>query len=49
MDHHLEISGMSLHDPVGVNCKRAQLLKIKAQVPDICSKGCVLDNCVGII
>ena len=33
---------MPLHDAVGINCKRAQLLKIKAQVSSIWAKGCIL-------
>ena len=30
---------MPLHDAAGIKCKRAQLLKIKAQVPSIWAKG----------
>ena len=37
---------MPLHDTVGINCERAQLLKIKAQVASIWAKGCMLDDCV---
>ena len=37
---------MPLHDAVGVNCKMAQLLKIKTQVLSIWAKGCMLDDCV---
>ena len=33
---------MSLHDAIGINCKKAQLLKIKAQVSSIWAKGCIL-------
>ena len=33
---------MPLHDAVGMNCKRVQLLKIKAQVSSIWAKGCIL-------
>ena len=33
---------MPLHDAVGINCKEAQLLKIKAQVSSIWAKGCIL-------
>ena len=29
-------------DAVGINCKMAQLLKIKAQVSSIWAKGCIL-------
>ena len=39
--YHMEIGGMQLHDAVGINCKRAQLLKIKAQVSSIWAKGCI--------
>ena len=38
----MERGGMPLHDAVGMNCKRAQLLKIKAQVSSIWAKGCIL-------
>ena len=40
--YHMERGGMPLHDAVGVNCKKAQLLKIKAQVSSIWAKGCIL-------
>ena len=40
--YHMERGGIQLHDAVGINCKRAQLLKIKAQVSSICAKGCIL-------
>ena len=40
---------MPLHDAVLVNCKRAQLLKIKAQVLGMWAKGYMVDNCVCII
>ena len=30
--YHLERGGMPFHDVVGINFKRAELLKIKAQV-----------------
>ena len=33
---------MPLHDAVGINCKKALLLKIKAQASSILAKGCVL-------
>ena len=38
----MEKGGIPLHDAVGINCKRAQLLKIKAQVSSIWAKGCIL-------
>ena len=34
---------------LGQTAKRAQLLKIKALVPSICAKGCMLDDCVCVI
>ena len=40
--YHLERGGMPLHDAVGINCKKAQLLKIKVQVSSIWAKGCIL-------
>ena len=40
---------MLLHDAVGVNSKRAQLLKINAQVPGILATRCELDDCVSVI
>ena len=40
--YHMERGGMLLRDAVGINCKRAQLLKIKAQVSSIYAKGCML-------
>ena len=33
---------MPLHDAVGINCKKGELLKIKAQVSSIWAKGCIL-------
>ena len=33
---------MLLHDAVGINCKKAQLLEIKDQVSSIWAKGCIL-------
>ena len=33
---------MPLHDAVGINCKRVQLLKIKGQVSSIWAKWCML-------
>ena len=47
--YHMERGGMPLHDAVGVTLKRAQLLKIKAQVSSIWAKGCYLDDCVCFI
>ena len=40
--YHMERGGMPLHDEVRINCKRAQLLKIKAQVSSIYAKWCIL-------
>ena len=40
--YHLDRSGMSLHDAVGINVKRAQLLKVKAAVSSLWAKGCML-------
>ena len=40
--YHMERGGMPLHDAVGINCKREQLLKIKAQVSSIWTKVCIL-------
>ena len=40
--YHMERGGMPLHDAVGINCKRGQLLKIKVQVLSIWTKGCIL-------
>ena len=39
---HMERGGMPLHDAVGINCKMAQLLKIKTQLSSIWTKGCIL-------
>ena len=47
--YHIESGGMPLHDAVGINCKKAQLLKIKAQMSSIWAKGCItvyVDDCV---
>ena len=41
-DHHLERGGMPFHDAVGINCKKGELLKIKAQISSIWSMGCML-------
>ena len=38
----MERGGISLHDVVGVNCKKEQLLKIKAQLLSIWAKGRIL-------
>ena len=40
--YHMERGGMPLHDAVGINCKKDELLKIKAQVSRIWAKGCIL-------
>ena len=40
--YHMERGGMPLHDAVGINCKKGELLKIKAQVSSIWAKGCTL-------
>ena len=39
---HMDRGGMPLHDVVGINCKRAQLLKMKAQLSSIWAKVCIL-------
>ena len=44
ISYHMERGGMSLHDAVGINCKRAQLLKINAQVSSIWVIVCVLSD-----
>ena len=33
---------MPLHDAFKINCKKGELLKIKAQVSSIWAKGCIL-------
>ena len=40
--YHMERGGMALHDAVGINCKTARLLNIKAQMSCIWAKGCIL-------
>ena len=40
--YHMEKGGMPLHDAVGINCKKAQLLNIKTQLSSIWAKGCIL-------
>ena len=40
--YHMERGVMPLHDDVGINCKKGELLKIKAQVSSISAKGCIL-------
>ena len=43
--YHLERGGMPLqrlHDAVGINCEKGQLLKFKAQESRIWAKGCIL-------
>ena len=42
----LERGGMPLHDAVGINCKKGQLLKIRAQVSSTWAKGCMFHDCV---
>ena len=39
--YHMERGGMPLHDAFRINCKKGQLLKIKAQVSSIWAKGCI--------
>ena len=46
--YHMEREEMPLHDVVGINCKNAQLPKIKAQLSSIWAKGCILTN-VGVL
>ena len=38
-----------LYDAVGINCEKAQPVKIKAQVSSIWAKGCMLDDCMCVI
>ena len=40
--YHLERGEMPLHDAVGINCKKGELLKIKVQESSIWAKGCIL-------
>ena len=40
--YHMERGGMPIHDAVGINCKKVQLLKIKPHVSSIWAKGCIL-------
>ena len=40
--YHMERRLMPLHDAVGINCKKGQLLKIKALLSSIWAKGCIL-------
>ena len=40
--YHVERGGMPFHDVVGTNCKKAQLLRIKAQLSSIWAKDCNL-------
>ena len=40
--YHLERGWIPLHDAVGIDCKRVQLLKIMAQMSSIWAKGCML-------
>ena len=48
--YHMEEGGIPLNDVVGVYCKNDNLtIDIKAQVPSIWTKGCMLGNCVCII
>ena len=45
MAYHMERGGMPIHDAVEVNCKKSSTTCIKAQVPSIWVKGCMLHNC----
>ena len=47
--YHLERGWMLLRFAVGVNFKRAQILKIRAQVSSIRAKVRMLDDCVYVI
>ena len=53
VDWHLERGVTPLHDAVGVDCERAQLLKTKAQVPGMRLRDdCywfLVDDCLGVI
>ena len=40
--YHMERRGMPLHDAVGINCKKGELLNIKTQLSSIWAKGCIL-------
>ena len=40
--YHMERGGMPLHDAIEINCKKGQLMKIKAQMSSILAKGCML-------
>ena len=40
---------MTLHDAVGINCKKGETTKIKAQVSSIWAKECMFDDCVCVI
>ena len=40
--YHMEWGGMPLHDVVEINWKKAQLLKINAQMSRLWGKGCIL-------
>ena len=44
--YHLKRGGMPLHDAVGINCKKGELLKINGQVSSIRAKECMFDDCV---
>ena len=45
----VERGGITVHDAVGINCKKGDLLKIKAQVTSIWAKGYMFDDCVCVL
>ena len=40
---------MSLYDAVGINSEKGATTEIRGQLSSICSKGCMLDDCVYVI
>ena len=40
--YHMERGGMLLHDVLGINCKKVQLLNIKVQMSSKWAKGCMM-------
>ena len=46
--YHLESSWMPLHDTVGVKGKKGATTDIKAKVPGMWAKGCMLHNCASL-
>ena len=47
--YHLKGDGMSLHDAVGINCKKGTTTKNQSALEKYIGKGVYVDDCVCVI